>query len=57
VGCAKSERNERERGLPFELAPLLFDGPVIERVDGRRNYGETCVRVIGVVEQLALSEV
>ena len=27
---AKSERNESERGLPFELAALLFDGPTIE---------------------------
>jgi uncharacterized protein len=47
---AKSERNEKERGLPFELAVLLFDGPVIEHVDQRRNYGETRIRAIGVSE-------
>jgi hypothetical protein len=46
---AKSERNERERGLSFELAALLFDGPTIERVDERGNYRETRVRAIGVV--------
>jgi uncharacterized DUF497 family protein len=51
---AKSERNERERGLPFELAVLLFDGPVIERVDARRDYGETRIRAIGVVGELTL---
>ena len=33
---AKSERNESERGLPFELAALLFDGPTIECADKRR---------------------
>jgi hypothetical protein len=36
---AKSKRNEVERGLPFELAVLPFDGPTIERVDDRRSYG------------------
>src|ERR1700719_532735 len=41
---AKSERNESERGLPLELAFLLFDGPTIECVDKRRYYGETRIR-------------
>ena len=51
---AKSERNEVERGLPFELAVLLFDGPVIERVDDRRRYGETRIRAIGAVGGVTL---
>jgi uncharacterized DUF497 family protein len=51
---AKSKRNERERGLPFELGALLFDGPMIERVDKRRNYGETRIRAIGVVGGVTL---
>ena len=51
---AKSERNERERGLPFELAALMFDGPVIERMDARRDYGETRIRAIGVVGGVTL---
>jgi hypothetical protein len=45
----KSQRNEAERGLPFELAVLLFDGPVIEGVDGRQAYGEVRIRAIGGV--------
>jgi uncharacterized DUF497 family protein len=36
---AKSERNESERGLPFELAAILFDSPTIEHADKRRYYG------------------
>ena len=50
----KSERNERERGLPFELAALLFDGPTIERADEPRHYGETRIRAIGVVGNMTL---
>jgi uncharacterized DUF497 family protein len=46
---AKSDRNESERGLPFELAIVLFDGPVIEHVDDRHGYGEIRIRAIGVV--------
>jgi len=51
---AKSQRNEAERGLPFELAVLLFDGPVVERIDDRQPYGEICIRAIGEVEQVIL---
>jgi uncharacterized DUF497 family protein len=51
---AKSERNEFERGLPFDLAVLLFDGPVIELVDDRRNYGETRIRALGTVGGVTL---
>ncbi len=47
--AAKSARNELERGLRFELALLLFDGRVMERVDEPRDYGETRIRAIGVV--------
>ena len=51
---AKSERNGVERGLPFELAVLLFDGPTIERVDDRRSYGEHRIRAIGMVGRVTL---
>ena len=51
---AKSQRNEAERGLPFELAVLLFEGPLIERVDDRKPYGEIRLRAIGEVEQVIL---
>jgi hypothetical protein len=50
----KSERNETARGLAFELGALLFDSPVLERVDERRNYGEIRVRAIGVVGGVTL---
>lgn len=50
----KSQRNEADRGLPFELAILMFDGPVLERVDERRGYGEVRVRAIAAVEGAVL---
>jgi uncharacterized DUF497 family protein len=46
---AKSERNRIERGLPFDLAEALFNGPLVERTDDRRDYGEVRVQVIGQI--------
>jgi uncharacterized DUF497 family protein len=45
----KSERNARERGLPFEIAMALFDGPTIEIDDRRRDYGERRIVAYGDV--------
>jgi len=52
--AAKGERNRLTRDLPFELAILLFDGPVLERPDTRQDYGELRVQAIGVVGALPL---
>ena len=44
---AKSEKNVRERGLPFDLAAGFdFDSAYIVE-DDRRDYGETRYRAIG----------
>lgn len=51
---AKSERNRIERGLPFGLAVELFEGPVIERADNRRDYGEGRMQAIGRVGSVIL---
>ncbi len=45
----KSEKNARERGLPFEIAMALFDGNTIEFDDRRRDYGERRIIVYGAV--------
>ena len=45
----KSERNARERGLPFEIAMALFDGPTIEVDNRRRDYGERRIVAYGDV--------
>ena len=44
---AKSERNERERGLPFSLVEQFdWSGALIEE-DSRKDYGERRFRVLG----------
>lgn len=45
--AAKSEHNAKQRGLPFTLAMALFEGPVLEEPDERRDYGEQRIRAIG----------
>lgn len=46
---SKSARNSRERGLPFEVAMALFDGPTLEFNDRRRSYGEERIVAFGAV--------
>ena len=53
----KSTRNFRERGLDFEFATLIFDGPTLERDDTRRDYGERRVIAIGLAQGIALTVV
>jgi uncharacterized protein len=45
----KSDRNARERGLAFDIAMALFDGPTIEIDDQRRDYGERRIIAYGSV--------
>jgi uncharacterized DUF497 family protein len=45
---AKSERNVRERGLPFDLAAPMFDRLVVEQKDERRDYGEVRTGAVGL---------
>lgn len=51
----KSARNVRERGLPFDVAMELFDGPTLEVDDHRRDYGERRIIAIGTVEGRVLA--
>lgn len=47
--AAKSAINAEARGLPFDVAMALFDGPTLEIQDRRRDYGERRIRAIGSV--------
>lgn len=46
---AKNEANIRTRGLPFALAEILFEGPVIEFPDTRFDYGEERILAFGKI--------
>jgi uncharacterized DUF497 family protein len=37
----KRRQNLARRGVDFRDAALIFEGPVLEAIDRRRNYGET----------------
>ena len=47
---AKSARNLRERGFDFEFVTGIFDGPVVDEEDRRRDYGERRFHATGQME-------
>jgi len=51
---AKSAKNTRERGLPFEVGIAVFDNPTLEAPDDRIDYGETRIKAIGIVRGVVL---
>ena len=42
--------NLEERGVDFKDAALIFEGPVIEKEDTRKDYGEQRFRALGKVD-------
>jgi uncharacterized DUF497 family protein len=46
---AKSERNERERGMPFSMVELLDWSDALIANDDRKDYGERRYRVLGYI--------
>lgn len=51
----KGDRNLRARGVDFEFATQVFDGPTLERQDTRRDYGERRVIAIGRADGITLT--
>lgn len=51
---SKSDRNRVERGLPFDLAIMLFDRPTLERPDSRLDYRELRTLAIGMIGSVFL---
>ncbi|HMK67708.1 MAG TPA: BrnT family toxin [Stellaceae bacterium] len=47
--AGKNRRNLRLHGVGFADAARIFDGPTLERVDDREDYGEIRVYAIGEV--------
>lgn len=52
--AAKSAANLANRGFGFDFAALIFDGPTLEALDSRADYGERRIRTIGQVEEFIL---
>lgn len=53
----KSRRNLARHGIAFEDAQRIFDGPTVEKVDDRFDYGETRIYAIGLVNGLEITVV
>ena len=51
----KSEANLAERGFDFEFASLMCEQPTLERVDERRDYGESRILAVGVAQGIHLT--
>jgi uncharacterized protein len=49
---AKNAANIRKHGISFERAIRIFDGPTVEKIDDRYDYGETRIRAIGLIEDI-----
>ncbi len=50
----KRQSNLRKHGIDFVRAAAIFNGPVLEKVDNRYNYGETRFVALGEVEGVVL---
>jgi uncharacterized DUF497 family protein len=48
---AKRQTNLRARGVDFEIAARIFEGPVVVAMDDRHDYGEERYRAIGKFEE------
>jgi uncharacterized DUF497 family protein len=51
----KNRQNIARHGIAFEDAVKIFDGPTLERVDDRFEYGEVRVYAIGLVVRMEIT--
>ena len=51
----KNRSNLQRHGIPFEDAVRIFEGPTVEKVDDRFDYGEIRVYAIGLVSGLEIT--
>jgi len=51
----KNHLNIRRHGIDFEDAKQIFEGPTVERVDDRFDYGEVRVYAVGLVNGIEIT--
>ena len=51
----KNLHNINRRGISFEDASRIFQGPTLERIDDRFEYGEVRVYAVGLVNGLEIT--
>jgi len=59
LGCgsdpAKNAANVRRHGIALQDAARIFDGPTVEQIDGRFDYGEERTYAIGLVNGIEMT--
>ncbi len=55
--ASKNAANIAKHRIDFEDAVRIFDGPVLEKADDRREYGEVRIVAFGVVDNRDLAVV
>jgi uncharacterized DUF497 family protein len=53
----KNRSNIARHGIAFDDAKRIFEGPTVEKVDDRFDYGEVRVYAIGLVNGLEITVV
>jgi uncharacterized DUF497 family protein len=51
----KNRRNIKLHGIAFEDVARIFEGPTVEKIDDRYDYGEIRVYAIGLVNGLEIT--
>jgi uncharacterized protein len=51
----KNRMNVKRHGIAFRDAARIFDGPTVEKVDDRFDYGEIRVYAIGLVNSIVIT--
>jgi hypothetical protein len=51
----KEARNVQKHGIDFTTAKLIWNGPVFERIDDRRHYGEIRFQAFGAIQNRILT--
>jgi hypothetical protein len=50
----KNRKNIEKHGIGFEKAARIFTGPTFDRIDDRKDYGETRTISVGKIEELSV---
>ena len=51
----KNRSNLKRHGIAFEDAQRIFEGPTVERVDDRFDYGEVRIYAVGLVNHVEIT--
>jgi len=55
--AAKNTSNVGKHGISFQQAQLIFDGPTLDVVDDRHDYGETRIISLGLLDGVVVLSV